>query len=163
MSNKEDRRLHCSFCGKSESQAERFIAGPGVCICNECVQACVELLRDEMEVDHRGKLRTPDKLPTPMEIKTFMDGYIIGQDDAKRVLSVAVYNHYKRIRFMNNKKNDVELQKSNIVMVGPTGCGKTTLLNVIAGLVKADGGKVVTDKKAVYMFQQTRSAQVQTA
>ncbi len=133
MSNKEDRRLHCSFCGKSESQAERFIAGPGVCICNECVQACVELLRDEMEVDHRGKLRTPDKLPTPMEIKAFMDGYIIGQDEAKISLSVAVYNHYKRVYLAD--ESDVELQKSNILLIGPTGSGKTLFAQTLAKIL----------------------------
>ena len=134
MSNKEDRRLRCSFCGKSESQVDRFIAGPDVYICNECVQACMELLRDEMEIDHRGKLRTPDKLPTPMEIKSFMDHYIIGQDDAKRYMSVAVYNHYKRL-LSKGKTEDVELDKSNIVLVGPTGTGKTLMARTIARLL----------------------------
>ena len=133
MSNKEDRRLRCSFCGKSESQVDRFIAGPDVYICNECVQACMELLRDEMEIDHRGKLRTPDKLPTPMEIKSFMDGYIIGQDEAKISLSVAVYNHYKRVYLAD--ESDVELQKSNILLIGPTGSGKTLFAQTLAKIL----------------------------
>jgi ATP-dependent Clp protease ATP-binding subunit ClpX len=133
MAKKDEHQLHCSFCGKRETQVERFIAGPGVCICNECVQACVELLRDDIEVDPRGKLRTPDKLPTPMEIKTYMDGYIIGQDDAKIALSVAVYNHYKRIYLADD--SDVELQKSNILLIGPTGSGKTLFAQTLAKIL----------------------------
>ena len=97
MPKKEDQSIRCSFCGKRETQVERLIAGPGVYICSECVQACSELLSDDMRVDNRGKLRQPEKLPTPMEMKSFMDSYIVGQEDAKIALSVAVYNHYKRI------------------------------------------------------------------
>ena len=133
MARKEDQSIRCSFCGKRETQVERLIAGPGVCICSDCVQACSDLLRDEIEVDHRGKLRKPEKLPTPMEIKTFMDGYIVGQDEAKVALSVAVYNHYKRIYLAND--SDVELQKSNILLIGPTGCGKTLFAQTLAKIL----------------------------
>ena len=133
MARKEDQSIRCSFCGKRETQVERLIAGPGVCICSDCVQACSDLLRDEIEVDHRGKLRKPEKLPTPMEIKTFMDGYIVGQDEAKVALSVAVYNHYKRIYLAND--SDVELQKSNILLIGPTGSGKTLFAQTLAKIL----------------------------
>ena len=133
MARKEDQSIRCSFCGKRETQVERLIAGPGVCICSDCLQACSDLLRDEIEVDHRGKLRKPEKLPTPMEIKTFMDGYIVGQDEAKVALSVAVYNHYKRIYLAND--SDVELQKSNILLIGPTGSGKTLFAQTLAKIL----------------------------
>ena len=123
MSNNNERQIRCSFCGKRENQVGRFIAGPGVNICSDCVQACHELLRDEIVYDERGNLRAPETLPTPMEIKAFMDHYIVGQEDAKMTLSVAVYNHYKRIYF--GADSDVELQKSNILLIGPTGSGKT--------------------------------------
>ena len=106
MAEREDRTMRCSFCGKSEGQAHRLIAGPGVNICSECVNACNELLQDLIEVDPQQ----PERLPTPMEMKTYMDQYIIGQEDAKIALSVAVYNHYKRIYLA--KDSDVELQKS---------------------------------------------------
>ena len=133
MAKKEDQSIRCSFCGKRETQVERLIAGPGVCICSDCVQACTELLRNEIQVDNRGKLRNPDHLPTPMEIKSFMDGYIIGQEDAKIALSVAVYNHYKRIYLATD--SDVELQKSNILLIGPTGCGKTLFAQTLAKIL----------------------------
>ena len=114
--------IRCSFCGKRQEQVGRIIAGPNVYICNECVELCSSILRDEM---HNGvntqQLELPDTLPTPEQIKTYMDRYIIGQDDAKVALSVAVYNHYKRIYFQND--SDVELQKSNILLIGPTGSG----------------------------------------
>ena len=119
--------IRCSFCGKRQEQVGRIIAGPNVYICNECVELCSSILRDEM---HNGvntqQLELPDTLPTPEQIKTYMDRYIIGQDDAKVALSVAVYNHYKRIYFQND--SDVELQKSNILLIGPTGSGKTLSL-----------------------------------
>ena len=133
MARKEDQSIRCSFCGKRETQVERLIAGPGVYICSECVQACGELLQDDLRVDNRGKLRTPEKLPTPMEIKDFMDGYIIGQEEAKIALSVAVYNHYKRI--YHNIDSEVELQKSNILLIGPTGCGKTLFAQTLAKIL----------------------------
>ena len=133
MARKEDQSIRCSFCGKRETQVERLIAGPGVYICSECVQACGELLQDDLRVDHRGKLRTPEKLPTPMEMKSFLDSYIIGQEDAKIALSVAVYNHYKRI--YHNTDPEVELQKSNILLIGPTGCGKTLFAQTLAKIL----------------------------
>ena len=131
MARKEDQGIRCSFCGKRETQVERLIAGPGVYICSDCVQACSELLRDE--VDEKGNLRKPDQLPTPMEIKTYMDGYIIGQEDAKISLAVAVYNHYKRIYLAQD--SDVELQKSNILLIGPTGSGKTLFAQTLAKIL----------------------------
>ena len=133
MAKKDEQLMRCSFCGKREPQVERLIAGPGVCICSECVQACSALLGDEIQVDTRGKLRTPEHLPTPMEIKSFMDGYIVGQEEAKIALSVAVYNHYKRIYLASD--SDVELQKSNILLIGPTGSGKTLFAQTLAKIL----------------------------
>ena len=133
MPRKEDQSIRCSFCGKRETQVERLIAGPGVYICSECVQACGQLLQDDLRIDNRGKLRQPEKLPTPMEMKSFMDSYIVGQEDAKIALSVAVYNHYKRI--YNNLDSDVELQKSNILLIGPTGSGKTLFAQTLAKIL----------------------------
>ena len=133
MAKRDEQQIRCSFCGKRETQVERLIAGPGVCICSDCVEACTELLRDEIQVDRRGKLRTPEHLPTPMEIKAYMDGYIIGQEEAKISLAVAVYNHYKRIYLADD--SDVELQKSNILLIGPTGCGKTLFAQTLAKIL----------------------------
>ena len=133
MAKRDEQQMRCSFCGKRETQIERLIAGPGVCICSECVQACTELLRDEIQVDNRGKLRTPEHLPTPAEIKAYMDGYIIGQEDAKISLAVAVYNHYKRIYLADD--SDVELSKSNILLIGPTGSGKTLFAQTLAKIL----------------------------
>jgi len=133
MARKEEQPIRCSFCGRRENQAGRLIAGPGVYICNECVQACSELLRDEITYDEDGNFRAPENLPTPMEIKAFMDHYIVGQEDAKIALSVAVYNHYKRIYYGSN--SDVELQKSNILLIGPTGCGKTLFAQTLAKIL----------------------------
>lgn len=132
MANKEETPICCSFCGKRESQA-RLIAGPGVYICSECVQACGDLLREDDAYDENGKLHAPANLPTPMEIKKYMDGYIIGQDEAKVALAVSVYNHYKRIYFANS--SDVELQKSNILLIGPTGSGKTLFAQTLAKIL----------------------------
>jgi len=133
MARNNEQPIRCSFCGKRENQAQRLIAGPGVCICSDCVQACGELLRDEIQFDERGNLRAPETLPTPAEIKAFMDRYIIGQEEAKITLSVAVYNHYKRIYFGSD--SDVELQKSNILLIGPTGCGKTLFAQTLAKIL----------------------------
>jgi len=125
--------IRCSFCGKRQEQVNRIIAGPNVYICNECVDLCCGILRDEMGVNQAPSLELPDTLPTPMEIKTYMDRYIIGQDDAKIALAVAVYNHYKRIYFANS--TDVELQKSNILLIGPTGSGKTLFAQTLAKIL----------------------------
>ncbi|MBR7123191.1 MAG: ATP-dependent Clp protease ATP-binding subunit ClpX [Oscillospiraceae bacterium] len=123
----EEHVLTCSFCGRPESRA-RLIAGPDVCICSDCVQACCDLLRKDTQNAER-----PERLPTPMEMKAYMDSYIIGQDDAKIALSVAVYNHYKRIYIPHD--SDVELQKSNILLIGPTGSGKTLFAQTLAKIL----------------------------
>ena len=131
--NNEQPPIRCSFCGKRENQTSRLIAGPGVYICGECVAACSDLLRDEYDLDEVQGLEAPERLPTPMEIKSFMDHYIIGQDEAKIALAVAVYNHYKRIYFGTN--SDVELQKSNILLIGSTGSGKTLFAQTLAKIL----------------------------
>ena len=128
MARNNEQPVRCSFCGRRESQALKLIAGPGVYICSDCVQTCCELLQEDAQV-----LQAPEKLPTPMEIKEYMDGYIIGQDEAKIALSVAVYNHYKRIYFAQD--SDVELQKSNILLIGPTGSGKTLFAQTLAKIL----------------------------
>ncbi|MDO5546240.1 MAG: ATP-dependent Clp protease ATP-binding subunit ClpX [Eubacteriales bacterium] len=133
MAKNTEPPVRCSFCGKRENQASRLIAGPGVYICSDCVAACSELLRDEYDLEPAGTPAAPDRLPTPMEMKTFMDRYIIGQDEAKVALSVAVYNHYKRIYF--GADSDVELQKSNILLIGPTGSGKTLFAQTLAKIL----------------------------
>ena len=133
MAKNTEPPVRCSFCGKRENQASRLIAGPGVYICSDCVAACSELLRDEYDLEPAGAPQAPDRLPTPMEMKTFMDRYIIGQDDAKVALSVAVYNHYKRIYFGSD--SEVELQKSNILLIGPTGSGKTLFAQTLAKIL----------------------------
>ena len=133
MAKKPEQPIRCSFCGKRENQASRLIAGPGVYICSDCVAACSDLLRDEIDLEQPSGLSSPERLPTPMEIKSFMDHYIIGQEDAKVALSVAVYNHYKRIYFGAN--SDVELQKSNILLIGPTGSGKTLFAQTLAKIL----------------------------
>ncbi len=133
MARNSEQPIRCSFCGKREGQAGRLIAGPGVYICSDCVMACSDLLKNELDLNGEGGLQKPEKLPTPMEIKNFMDRYIIGQDEAKVALSVAVYNHYKRIFF--GADSDVELQKSNILLIGPTGCGKTLFAQTLAKIL----------------------------
>lgn len=127
MAKTDEQVLRCSFCGKQESQA-RLIAGPDVCICSDCVHACCDLLLEDQQNNER-----PDHLPTPMEMKAYMDNYIIGQEDAKIALSVAVYNHYKRIYLSTD--SEVELQKSNILMIGPTGSGKTLFAQTLAKIL----------------------------
>lgn len=126
------RSVKCSFCGKSQESVKKIIAGPGVYICDECINVCQEIIEDEFyEEDEEVEVVEEEKIPTPQEIKTILDEYVIGQEDAKKTLSVAVYNHYKRINNLD-KVNDVEIQKSNILLLGPTGCGKTLLAQTLA-------------------------------
>lgn len=121
----------CSFCGRSGDEVEKLVAGPGVYICNECIEVCKDIIAEEMKETKRKKT-SEIKLPTPVEIKKYMDQYVIEQDEAKIALAVAVYNHYKRIQYEKEDKDDVELQKSNIIMLGPTGSGKTLLAQTLA-------------------------------
>ncbi|MEJ5919333.1 MULTISPECIES: ATP-dependent Clp protease ATP-binding subunit ClpX [unclassified Corynebacterium] len=124
--------LKCSFCGKSQKQVKKLIAGPGVYICNECIELCNEIIEEELNTS-AAPAEAEDRLPRPAEIRDFLDEYVIGQDSAKRTLAVAVYNHYKRNRACELAgKDDVELAKSNILMLGPTGCGKTYLAQTLA-------------------------------
>ena len=123
--------LKCSFCGKSQKQVKKLIAGPGVYICDECIDLCNEIIEEELSETSELKL---EELPKPQEIYSFLDEYVIGQEIAKKVLSVAVYNHYKRIQ-VGAKDNEVELQKSNIMILGPTGCGKTLLAQTLAKML----------------------------
>lgn len=144
MPKHDDDKLKCSFCGKTQDQVKKLIAGPEVYICDECVELCNEIL-DEEFFDQKDKEGTADgenpekaekPIPKPHEIKEYLDQYIVGQDDAKKVLSVAVYNHYKRLKHnKDNKKDSVEIQKSNILLVGPTGSGKTLLAQTLAKML----------------------------
>lgn len=127
----EKKQLKCSFCGKSQEQVRRLIAGPGVYICDECIELCQEIIDEEFDEEVDVEL---EDIPKPIQIKEFLDQYVIGQDPAKRSLAVAVYNHYKRIN-SDYKADDVELQKSNIVMLGPTGSGKTLLAQTLARIL----------------------------
>jgi ATP-dependent Clp protease ATP-binding subunit ClpX len=161
MANKYDSHLKCSFCGKSQEQVRKLIAGPGVYICDECVDLCNEILDEELfdssaaapqpvprreQSPEKRKARSASlslsQIPKPREIKKYLDEHVIGQDDAKKVLSVAVYNHYKRLSFIQSKGSSkpatddlVELQKSNILLIGPTGCGKTLLAQTLAEIL----------------------------
>lgn len=130
MNEKHEGTPVCSFCGRSGEEVEKMIAGPGVYICNECIEVCENILKEEMKAD-KQKSVPHFKLPVPEEIKKYMDQYVIEQDDAKTALAVAVYNHYKRIQY-ESTDDDVELQKSNIIMLGPTGSGKTLLAQTLA-------------------------------
>ena len=136
MANKDNfdkQRVRCSFCGKTQDQVRRLVAGPNAYICNECILLCQEIISDDVDsVNSSGEI----EIKTPQEIKDVLDQYVVGQEEAKKALCVAVYNHYKRIRYMRDpKKSDVELQKSNIVMLGPTGCGKTYLAQTLAKIL----------------------------
>lgn len=131
--NNDDNIIRCSFCGKTQNDVTRIIAGPGVYICNECVDICHEIVGDDAKPVTDCNM---DTLPKPMQIKEILDQYVVGQDDAKRALAVAVYNHYKRINIKSFAEDpDVELQKSNIIMLGPTGCGKTLLAQTLAKIL----------------------------
>ena len=129
--NDEKGQLKCSFCGKSQDQVRKLVAGPGVYICDECIELCTEIVEEELGTEEEIDLK---EIPKPMEIRAFLDDYVIGQDAAKKALSVAVYNHYKRIN-TGSKIDDVELAKSNILMLGPTGSGKTLLAQTMARIL----------------------------
>ncbi|MGI9479691.1 MAG: ClpX C4-type zinc finger protein, partial [Hyphomicrobiaceae bacterium] len=131
MASQEKNTLYCSFCGKSQHEVRKLIAGPTVFICDECVELCMDIIREE---NKSTLVKSRDGVPTPEEIKGVLDSYVIGQDHAKRVLSVAVHNHYKRLNHAA-KNSDVELAKSNILLVGPTGCGKTLLAQTLARIL----------------------------
>jgi ATP-dependent Clp protease ATP-binding subunit ClpX len=124
--------VKCSFCGMSQKQVRKLIAGPGVYICDKCIELCNDIIEDE--VSEPGDVKF-EKLPKPREISDFLDGYVVGQDEAKKILSVAVYNHYKRVQGGPSRDGDVELAKSNILLLGPTGCGKTLLAQTLARML----------------------------
>jgi len=130
QSSSGDNTLFCSFCGKSQHDVKKLIAGPTVFICDECIELCNEIIVEELSGADQSEEKEATGLPRPSEIKAFLDEYVIGQESSKRLLSVAVYNHYKRID--HNEKNDVEISKSNVLLLGPTGCGKTLLAQSLA-------------------------------
>ena len=135
----KDKTIRCSFCGKTQEEVERIIAGPGVYICDECIKVCTNIIENDLYEDSEitYEQESPANLPKPEEIKAILDEYVIGQDTAKKTLSVAVYNHYKRINNAKSEdKDDVEIQKSNILLLGPTGCGKTLLAQTLARILQ---------------------------
>ena len=138
MSDKDDKNgevLCCSFCGKSQNEVKKLVAGRGVYICDECIEVCINIVADEMnEIAKAEGGNTAEKLPTPSKIKEFLDQYVIGQDQAKKVLSVAVYNHYKRLNCQKTSK-DIEVSKSNVILIGSTGSGKTLLAQTLAKIL----------------------------
>ncbi len=135
-SSSGEKVLYCSFCGKSQHEVKKLIAGPSVFICDECIELCNDIIRDEVPVDAQSSKASRSDLPIPSEIKASLDQYVIGQEVAKRILSVAVYNHYKRLKHIGvGAKDEVELSKSNILLIGPTGSGKTLLAQTLARLL----------------------------
>ena len=139
--NEQNKLIRCSFCGKTQEAVQRIIAGPGVYICNECIEVCNNIIEDDLYEDENPTYTINEELPTPAQIKSVLDEYVIGQEDAKKTLSVAVYNHYKRINNneyileQSNNANSIEIQKSNILLLGPTGCGKTLLAQTLAKIL----------------------------
>src|SRR6266542_223428 len=127
-----NEQLLCSFCGKSQRQVKKLIAGPGVYICDECIALCNEIIDEELTGPATFDI---ENLPKPKEISSVLQEYVVGQEPAKRTLSVAVYNHYKRVQMMQSEEQDLELQKSNILLLGPTGCGKTLLAQTLAKIL----------------------------
>ncbi len=137
--NEKDKEPKCSFCGKSQSEVRKLIAGSSAYICDECVELCNEILKEEYDRWEESGVTSGSKIPTPPEIKEYLDQYVIGQERAKKILSVAVYNHYKRVEYekrYKGKLKDVEVQKTNILLIGPTGCGKTLLAQTLARFLK---------------------------
>jgi len=130
-----EKVLYCSFCGKSQHEVKKLIAGPSVFICDECIELCNDIIRDEVPAEGADAKSAKGDLPIPGEIKASLDQYVIGQEAAKRTLAVAVYNHYKRLKHMAAGKEEVELAKSNILLIGPTGSGKTLLAQTLARLL----------------------------
>ena len=135
--NDQQKNIKCSFCGKTQNAVERIIAGPGVYICDECIKVCNNILEDDNYENNEVAytINDEDKLLSPQEIKEILDSYVIGQEEAKKTLAVAVYNHYKRINNKTDRKDDVEIQKSNVLLLGPTGCGKTLLAQTLAKIL----------------------------
>ncbi len=133
--NSSEKVLYCSFCGKSQHEVKKLIAGPSVFICDECIELCNDIIRDEVPAEIADPKAVKSDLPIPSEIKGSLDQYVIGQEPAKRTLAVAVYNHYKRLKHMSRHKDEVELSKSNILLIGPTGSGKTLLAQTLARLL----------------------------